>query len=286
MPQIYSSLFSDKKTVEILLTLVIATNLLFYCNDYNTNYAYGHANPVSYSPSANSVINSGQDESLPDNVSILFSERPEPKVSYIHVTNSKNERVDNNDFKIIGQNDREASVTLDKNKIIDGVYSISWLVLSRDDGHISKGSYVFRVQSPQEQQSQQMGASAQRANINNNSLVEQATVDNVNITLKVTPFYLGENSFNVTFTEKSGEFSPNINNVILAFTNPQAGLGPIVATLNKTGEGKFAAQGSYLSQLGNWEIRITAQRSGGYDLNHTFDPVVELAPAINNTSSP
>jgi methionine-rich copper-binding protein CopC len=286
MPQVYSSLFSDKRTLEILLMLVIATSLLFYGNNYNTNYAYGHANPISYSPSANSVITSGQDESLPDNVSILFSERPEPKVSYIHVTNSKNERVDNNDFKIIGQNDREASVTLDKNKILDGVYSVSWLVLSRDDGHISKGSYVFRLQSPQEQQSQQMGASAQRANINNNSLIEQATVDNVNITLKVTPFYVGENSFNVTFTEKSGEFSPNINNVILAFTNPQAGLGPIVATLNKTGEGTFAAQGSYLSQLGNWEIRITAQRSGGYDLNHTFDPVVELAPAINNTSSP
>lgn len=285
MPQICSSLFSDKKTLEILLMLVIATSLLFYSNNYNTNYAYGHANPISYSPSANSVITSGQDELLPDNVSILFSERPEPKVSYIHVTNSKNERVDNNDFKIIGQNDREASVTLDKNKILDGVYSVSWLVLSRDDGHISKGSYVFRVQSPQEQQSQQMGASAQRANINNNSLVEQATVDNVNITLKVTPFYVGENSFNVTFTEKSGEFSSNINNVILAFTNPQAGLGPIVATLNKTGEGKFAAQGSYLSQLGNWEIRITAQRSGGYDLNHTFDAVVEEAPA-NNTSSP
>ncbi|CAN5156170.1 hypothetical protein BH18THE2_BH18THE2_18860 [soil metagenome] len=286
MPQICSSLFSDKKTLEILLMLVIATSLLFYSNTYNTNYAYGHANPISYSPSANSVITGGQDEPLPDNVSILFSERPEPKVSYIHVTNSKNERVDNNDFKIIGQNDREASVTLDKNKILDGVYSVSWLVLSRDDGHISKGSYVFRVQSSQEQQSQQMGASAQRANINNNSLVEQATVDDVNITLKVTPFYVGENSFNVTFTEKSGEFSSNINNVILAFTNPQAGLGPIVATLNKTGEGKFAAQGSYLSQLGNWEIRITAQRSGGYDLNHTFDAVVEEAPAVNNTSSP
>jgi len=279
--QIYGSLFSDKKTLEILLMLVIVTSLLFYSN-YN---AYGHANPISYSPSANSVITSGQDESLTDNVSILFSERPEPRVSYIHVTNSKNERVDNNDFKIIGQNDREASVTLDKNKILDGVYSVSWLVLSRDDGHISKGSYVFRVQSPQEQQSQQMGASAQRANINNNSLVEQATVDNVNITLKVTPFYVGENSFNVTFTEKSGEFSSNINNVILAFTNPQAGLGPIVATLNNTGEGTFAAQGSYLGQLGNWEIRITAQRSGGYDLNHTFDAVVEDAPA-NNTSSP
>jgi methionine-rich copper-binding protein CopC len=285
MPQIYSSLFSNKKTLEIFLMLVIATSLLFYNNNQNANYVYGHANPVSYSPSANSVITSGQDESLPDNVAILFSERPEPKVSYIHVTNSKNERIDNNDFKIIGQNDREASVTLDKNKILDGVYSVTWLVLSRDDGHISKGSYVFRVQSPQEQQSQQTGGSAQRTNINNNSLVRQATVDDLNVTLSVTPFYVGENSFNVTFIEKSGEFSSNINNIILAFTNPQAGLGPIVATLNKTGEGKFAAQGSYLSQIGNWEIKVIAQRSGGYDLNHTFEAVVK-APAVNNTSTP
>jgi len=271
MPQSYNSLSSNATALEILLVLVLGTSLLFYGTNQNTNYAYGHANPVSYSPSANSVVTSGQDKPLPDDVTILFSERPEPKVSYIHVTNSKNERVDNNDFKIIGQNDRGASVTLDKNKIPDGVYSVSWLVLSLDDGHISKGSYVFRVQSPQEQQSQQIGASTQQANISNNSFVEQANVDDVNVTFKVTPFYVGENSFNVTFTEKSGEFPSNINNVILAFTNPQAGLGPIVATLNKTGEGKFAAQGSYLSQIGNWEIKVTAQRSGGYDLNHTFE---------------
>jgi methionine-rich copper-binding protein CopC/nitrogen fixation protein FixH len=271
MPQSYNSLSSNATALEILLVLVLGTSLLFYGTNQNTNYAYGHANPVSYSPSANSVVTSGQDKPLPDDVTILFSERPEPKVSYIHVTNSKNERVDNNDFKIIGQNDRGASVTLDKNKISDGVYSVSWLVLSLDDGHISKGSYVFRVQSPQEQQSQQIGASTQQANISNNSFVEQANVDDVNVTFKVTPFYVGENSFNVTFTEKSGEFPSNINNVILAFTNPQAGLGPIVATLNKTGEGKFAAQGSYLSQIGNWEIKVTAQRSGGYDLNHTFE---------------
>jgi methionine-rich copper-binding protein CopC len=282
LPQDCTSLFS-KRTLAILLMSVIVTSLLFYSNNYNTNHAYGHANPISYTPAANSVI-TRQDGSLPSNVSILFSERPEPKASYIHVTNSENERVDNNDFKIIGQNDREASVTLDKNKILDGVYSISWLVLSRDDGHISKGSYVFRVQSPQEQQSQQIGAFTQRADINNNSLVEQAMVDNVNVTLTVTPFYVGENSFNVTFAEESGEFSSNINNVILAFTNPQAGLGPIVATLNKTGEGKFAGQGSYLSQIGNWEIKVTAQRSGGYDLNNAFEAVVEEAP-VNNTSS-
>lgn len=234
-----------------------------------SNTTYGHANPVSYSPSTNAVIS----KPLPDKVTILFSERPEPKVSYIHVTNSKNERVDNNDFKITGKNDKEATVTLDRSKLSDGVYSVSWLVLSRDDGHITKGTYVFNIQSPQQQQSQQQEiiSTGQQKNDNMNIFSQHAIVDNVNLTLKITPFNVGQNTFNATLTDQSGTFATNIRNIILSFTNQEAGLGPIVANLNKTAEGKFAAQGSYLSQSGNWDIKITAQRSGAYDLNHTFE---------------
>jgi methionine-rich copper-binding protein CopC len=85
----------------------------------------------------------------------LFSERPEPKVSYIHITNSKNERVDNNDFKTTGKNGRWATVSLDKNKLSDGVYSVSWLVMSRDDGIITKGTYLFIIQPQRQQASRQ-----------------------------------------------------------------------------------------------------------------------------------
>ena len=246
--------------------------------------AYGHATPVSYSPPANAIISmqQQQDKSLPDKVVILFSERPEPKVSYIHVTNSENKRVDNNDFKITGQNEREAIVTLDKSKLSGGVYSVSWLVLSRDDGHITKGTYVFNIQPPQQQQSQQgIISTGQQAN----AFSEHSIVDNVNLTLKITPFNVGQNNFNATLADQSGTFPTNIKNVILSFTNQEAEIGPIVANLNKTAEGKFAAQGSYLSQPGNWEIKVTAQRSGAYDLNHTFEVPVK-ASAVNNTSSP
>jgi methionine-rich copper-binding protein CopC/nitrogen fixation protein FixH len=279
MPRDFVSLFPNKKVISLLfLTALVASY-----TSYEINNAYGHANPVSYSPSANSVITNNENELLPEKVVILFSERPEPKVSYMHVTNSKNERIDNNDFKITGQNDRQATVTLDKNKLSDGVYSVSWLVLSRDDGHISKGSYIFRIQSPQ-QQSQQIGASAQQNN-NNSFFVEQALVDTINMTLKITPFYVGENNFNVTLTDESGKFPSNVNNVILAFTNQQVGLGPIVANLNKTGDGRFVADGSYLSQEGKWEIKVTAQRSGAYDLNHTFEAVTKTPTNANIPSS-
>ena len=220
----------------LVVIIIVATTVTFYSSP-----AYGHANPVSYSPSANAVIISQQqeNESLPDKVVILFSERPEPKVSYIHVTNSKNERVDNNDFKITGKNDREATVTLDTSKLSNGVYTVSWLVLSRDDGHITKGSYVFNIQSLQQQQSSQQGMILTGQQNNGNIFSESSTVDNVNVTLKITPFYVGQNTFNVTLTNQSGTFPTNIRNVILSFTNQDVGIGPIVATLNKTGEGKF-----------------------------------------------
>ncbi len=68
--------------------------------------------PVTYSPAPNSIIN--KNEPVPSKVIISFSERPDPKVSYIQVLDSNNKRVDNNDFKITGQqHDREAEVTLD-----------------------------------------------------------------------------------------------------------------------------------------------------------------------------
>jgi methionine-rich copper-binding protein CopC len=264
----------------LVVIIIVATTVTFYSSP-----AYGHANPVSYSPSANAVIISQQqeNESLPDKVVILFSERPEPKVSYIHVANSKNERVDNNDFKITGKNDREATVTLDTSKLSNGVYTVSWLVLSRDDGHITKGSYVFNIQSLQQQQSSQQGMILTGQQNNGNIFSESSTVDNVNVTLKITPFYVGQNTFNVTLTDQSGTFPTNIRNVILSFTNQDVGIGPIVATLNKTGEGKFAAQGNYLSQPGKWDIKVIAQRSGAYDLNHTFESLAK-APSANKTS--
>jgi methionine-rich copper-binding protein CopC len=253
------------------ISILIANFLL-----YNTNHihVYGHANPISYLPSANSVISNGHDETLPGKAVILFSERPEPKVSYIHVTNSKNERVDNNDFEISGQNDREASVTLDKNKLSDGIFSVSWLILSRDDGHITKGTYVFSIQSPEQQQLQQESD-------NNSTFSEHAIVDNVNMTLMISPFSVGQNTFNVTLSDPSGNFASNIKNVIISITNQDVGLGPIVANLNKTAEGKFAVDGGYLSQPGEWEIKVTAQRSGAYDLNHSFEARVN-ASSTNN----
>src|SRR6185312_13810980 len=104
---------------------------------------FGHASPVTYLPEPNEIIDSPK--SVPDQVTIAFTENPEPRASSIKIMNSNNERIDNNDLRASDSN-KSLSVTLDSSKAIPGVYTVNWLVLSKDDGHITKGSYVFSVE--------------------------------------------------------------------------------------------------------------------------------------------
>ena len=103
----------------------------------------GHANPIAYLPLPNSTIDKSVDN--PFNVTILFSEKPEPKLGHIRVTNSNNERIDNNDYAVIGGNNNGAMVTLDEDRLSNGIYFVSWLTVSQGSGLITKGSYNFTV---------------------------------------------------------------------------------------------------------------------------------------------
>lgn len=105
--------------------------------------ANAHSLPVTESPAPDSIIKKG--EPLPSKVIIDFSERPEPSVSTITVLNEKNVRVDDGNFSIIGDHSREAMTMLDTKKLFDGVYTVSWMTQSLDDGHIARGSYVFGI---------------------------------------------------------------------------------------------------------------------------------------------
>lgn len=222
---------------------------------------FGHANPVLYNPTSNSIF---QLDQLPTNITILYSERPEPKVSYIHVLNPFNERVDNNDFKIVGQDEKGATVTLDSPKLSEDTYTVSWLVLSKDDGHITKGSYVFTITDTSETTNITKDNDA-------NTFLERTVIDNVNLEYEITPLQVGINTFILTLKDDNNKLLSNINNVIMQFTNQNQNIGPIIANLEKTGDGVYSVTGAYLSQEGEWNVKLTVQRSGHYDLNHSFD---------------
>jgi hypothetical protein len=139
------------------------------------------------------------------------------------------------------------------------------LALSRDDGHITKGSYVFTASS---------GANAtvsESDTVIGTNFTDTAVVDNVNILLKIFPFFSGiNNNFTVSLSDSNGNAPTNIKTVFLIFSNKEVGIGPISTELTKVDEGEYSGSGAYLSQPGRWEVKITVQRINAYDLNHNF----------------
>ena len=107
--------------------------------------------------------------------------------------------------------------------------------------------------------------------ITNNDFANSTIIDNVNVTYKISPFYSGiNNNFTVSLSDSDEKVPTNIKTVLLIFSNKQAELGPISAELPKVGEGEYSGSGGYLSQPGEWEVKMIVQRNEAYDLNHSF----------------
>ncbi|WP_148686292.1 copper resistance CopC family protein [Candidatus Nitrosocosmicus hydrocola] len=260
-----------------VVTLFLLGSMLLGLN------AHGHASPISYIPKPNEVINLGNGNPPPNTVAITFTETPEPRASSINVVNSNNERIDNDDLKV-SEADKSISISLDQAKLIPGIYTADWLVLSTDDGHITKGTYVFTVEgesnglsnSPNQSdglmQSPQLSGSQQSANDNTWGYSKNITTDEgIDLKFEINPYVTGQNTFNLSAFYTNGSAVENIRNVFLEFNNPSKDLGPIVDTMNKTSVGNYSSTGAFLSQTGSWEVKITVQRIGEYDINQEFD---------------
>jgi len=121
----------NKKSIAFLLAL-----LLFSL--FSADEAFAHATPVVYNPAASAVL-----EKIPDKIEIKFSERVESKASGMIIYGPDGSRVDNND-QIVDQSDQHLyRATLKDGG--EGTYTVSWQVVSADDGHFTKGAFVFSV---------------------------------------------------------------------------------------------------------------------------------------------
>ncbi len=245
------------------LTIVIFF-AIFYLIGTSLSFVpvYGHASPITFNPRPNQTINST--ELLPNDVAITFTESPEPRASSLKVMGPNNERIDNNDLKVLDSG-KSLSVALDKSKVIPGTYTVNWLVLSKADGHITKGSYVFSFAEGVQNQNQQPPASV------SSQYSKNITDYNVILNFDISPFEVGQNTFTIQLSHENGTSVENIKDVFLEFSNPAKNLGPIVDVMEKIESGKYTSTGSFLSQEGNWEIKITAQRIGEYDINQLIN---------------
>jgi copper resistance protein C len=121
--------------VLFVITFSIISNISFLP-------VYCHPKPFVYAPQPTQIFDPAQ--SIPSKVVITFTERPELKDSKIQVMDFKNERIDNQDLKLV-ESEKSLAVSVDKSKLMSGIYTVKWVVLSKDDGFITKGSYTFSI---------------------------------------------------------------------------------------------------------------------------------------------
>ena len=100
--------------------------------------SFAHAAPVAYEPTASSIVSVA-----PNKVTIHFSERIDPNASSITVYAPNGSTADNGK-SIVDANDAHVFSTA-MHASGTGTYTVSWQVVSADDGHFTKGGFIFSV---------------------------------------------------------------------------------------------------------------------------------------------
>ena len=99
---------------------------------------FAHALLVRSIPEANAVL-----EQSPAQVEVFFSEPAEPELSSITVYDSNNLIVDAGDVRVDPSDPKRMTVSI--RSLPDGVYTVTWKVVSTIDGHQTIGTFPFAV---------------------------------------------------------------------------------------------------------------------------------------------
>ena len=78
----------------------------------------------------------------PSQVSITFTERPDPRLSIIHVYNAGGQQLERSGLTVSAD---RYTLTVALPSLPNGVYTVSWRTVSAVDGHNAAGSFAFGV---------------------------------------------------------------------------------------------------------------------------------------------
>jgi copper transport protein len=79
----------------------------------------------------------------PQQVTLTFTERPEPRLSVVHVLDADARQVEVGAAAPVAGNPLQLRVPL--GDLPDGTYTVAWRTVSRDDGHVTAGAFAFGV---------------------------------------------------------------------------------------------------------------------------------------------
>ncbi len=103
-----------------------------------TQRAWAHAGLVAADPAPGATL-----DATPPTVRLAFSERPEPSLSEIRVLDSGGAAYQSGSPLATGAD--QHSLTIPVRPLGRGTYTVSWRVVSAEDGHATSGTYGFGV---------------------------------------------------------------------------------------------------------------------------------------------
>jgi len=103
-----------------------------------TEPAFGHALPQSSDPGRGADLTTS-----PRAVTIVFGERPDPKLSTIRVLDTSGASVTSGPTSAVAND--SLALTVPVRTLGSGVYTVAWRTVSAVDGHLATGTFAFGV---------------------------------------------------------------------------------------------------------------------------------------------
>ncbi|MDX1524591.1 MAG: CopD family protein, partial [Anaerolineae bacterium] len=94
-------------------------------------------------------------------------------------------------------------------------------------------------------------------------------VDDLSVVLGLEPALVGQNTFDVYLQDKNGRPVEDAEEVFLRFTFLGQSMGVSTAEATHLGQGRYQAEGGYISLVGGWQVEVVIRRPGAFD---TFAP--------------
>ncbi len=99
----------------------------------------------------------------------------------------------------------------------------------------------------------------------------RASVDGVDLTLRVAPGHIGNNAFEVAVDDPRPNAANAATKMLLRFSSLDMDMGTLEAVAKPVDAQSYVAQGSYISMDGRWQIEVILRRAGFEDVRHIFE---------------
>lgn len=102
-------------------------------------------------------------------------------------------------------------------------------------------------------------------------IVDRATADDVDLTLRVAPALIGDNEFAVDVVDRRPGAADKPARVLINFGMVGMDMGNLRAETQSRDGVRFTSRGSYTTMAGRWQLEVVLRRAGFDDVTHTFE---------------